>query len=105
MPRYTLPVKVVSPKKGPCALFAEGANHVHLWPVMNMFQGDTWTFAAPDPAVVGADLTTDMKRAHHISGFFSYGDSLTVAIPGKTQYVLLYYDSSRHCTCSLNKFI
>jgi hypothetical protein len=30
---------------------------------MNMFQGDTWIFAVPDPAVVGIDLTTDMKRA------------------------------------------
>jgi hypothetical protein len=30
---------------------------------MNMFLGDTWVFVAPDPAVVGIDLTTDMKRA------------------------------------------
>ena len=28
-----------------------------------MFQGDTWIFAAPDPAVVGIDSTTDMKHA------------------------------------------
>jgi hypothetical protein len=28
-----------------------------------MFQRDTWIFAAPDPAVVGIDLTTDMKCA------------------------------------------
>ena len=45
------------------SFFAEGAKHVHLWAVMNMFQGGTWIFAAPDPAVVGIDLTTDMKRA------------------------------------------
>jgi hypothetical protein len=28
-----------------------------------------------------------------------------VAIPGKTRCVLLRYDSSKHCTCPLNKFI
>jgi hypothetical protein len=28
-----------------------------------MFQGDTWIFAVPDPAVVDIDLITDMKRA------------------------------------------
>jgi hypothetical protein len=28
-----------------------------------VLQGDAWIFAAPDPAVVGIDLTTDMKRA------------------------------------------
>jgi hypothetical protein len=28
-----------------------------------MFQGGMWIFAAPDPAVVGIDSTTDMKRA------------------------------------------
>jgi hypothetical protein len=28
-----------------------------------VLQGDKWIFAAPDPAVVGIDLTTDMKRA------------------------------------------
>jgi hypothetical protein len=44
-------------------LFAEGAKHFHLWAVTNMFQEDAWIFAAPDPAVVGIDLTTDMKRA------------------------------------------
>jgi hypothetical protein len=28
-----------------------------------MFKGDTWIFADTDPAVVGIDLTTGMKRA------------------------------------------
>jgi hypothetical protein len=51
-------------KKGPYTfLFAVGAKHVHRWAVTNMFQGDTWKFAAPDPAVVGINLTTDLKRA------------------------------------------
>ena len=35
------------------SFFAEGAKHVHLWAITNMFQGGTWIFAAPDPAVVG----------------------------------------------------
>jgi hypothetical protein len=30
---------------------------------MNMFQEDRQTFAVPNPAVVGTDLTTVMKRA------------------------------------------
>jgi hypothetical protein len=47
--RYTIPVMVISMKKGPYTLFfAEGAKH--LWAVTNMFQGDTWISAAPDPA-------------------------------------------------------
>jgi hypothetical protein len=29
----------------------------------------------------------------------------TVTNPGKIRCVLLHYDSSKHCTCSLNKFI
>jgi hypothetical protein len=45
------------------SFFAEGAKHIHLWAATNMFQGNTRIFAAPDPAVVGIDLTTDMKRA------------------------------------------
>jgi hypothetical protein len=28
-----------------------------------MFQGSTWIFAAPNPAVVTIDLATDMKHA------------------------------------------
>jgi hypothetical protein len=43
--------------------FAEGAKHVHLWAVTNMFQGDIW-ISAPDPAVVVINLTTKMKCAH-----------------------------------------
>jgi hypothetical protein len=57
MPIYTIPVMAVH------TFFAEGAKHVHLWAVMNMFQEDTWIFAALDHAVVGIDLTTDMKSA------------------------------------------
>ncbi|PNF39616.1 hypothetical protein B7P43_G05680 [Cryptotermes secundus] len=29
------------------SFFAEGAKHVRLWAITNMFQGDTWIFAAP----------------------------------------------------------
>jgi hypothetical protein len=43
------------------SFFAEGAKHVQLWAVTNMFQEDTWICAAPDPTVVGIDLTTGMK--------------------------------------------
>jgi hypothetical protein len=32
--------------------FAECAKYDHLWAVMNIFQGDTWIFVVPDPAVV-----------------------------------------------------
>jgi hypothetical protein len=42
--------------------FAESAKRVQHWAVTNMFQGDSWIFAAPDPAVVGIDLTTNIKR-------------------------------------------
>jgi hypothetical protein len=45
------------------SFFGVGAKHVHLWTVTNMFQRDTRIFAAPNPAVVGIDLTTDMRRA------------------------------------------
>jgi hypothetical protein len=44
-------------------LFAVGAKHVQLCAVMNILQEDTWIFAAPGPAIVVIDLTTDMKRA------------------------------------------
>jgi hypothetical protein len=30
---------------------------------MNMFQRDMWIFDAPEPAVVGTDLTNDVKCA------------------------------------------
>jgi hypothetical protein len=56
MSRYMIPVMVVSIRGS--TLFAEGAKHVHFWAVTIMFQGDTWIFAA----VVGIDLTNDMKR-------------------------------------------
>jgi hypothetical protein len=92
------------------SLFAEGAKHVHLWIVTNIFQGDTWIFAAPDVAVVGTDLITDMKRALNTipdvtSLDFSYGDTLTITILCKTQCILLHYESSKHSTRPLNKFI
>jgi hypothetical protein len=45
--------------------FAEGAKHVHLWAVTNLFQGDMWIFAAADPTVV----TTEMKRASITENF------------------------------------
>jgi hypothetical protein len=32
--------------------FAEGEKHIHIWAVTNMFQEDTWIFAAAGPAVV-----------------------------------------------------
>jgi hypothetical protein len=38
---------------------AKEAKHVHLLALTNMFQEDTWIFAAPNPAVVDID----MKRA------------------------------------------
>jgi hypothetical protein len=53
MSRYTIPVLVVSMKNRCHTLCAEGAKHVHLWAVTNM-----WIFAAHDPAAVGIDLTT-----------------------------------------------
>jgi hypothetical protein len=62
--RYTIPIMVISTKKGALhSFFAEGAKHFHLWAVTNMFQGDTWILAVLDPAIVGIDLTTDMKRS------------------------------------------
>jgi hypothetical protein len=35
----------------------------YVWAVRNTFQGGKWIFAALNPAVVGIDLTIDMKRA------------------------------------------
>jgi hypothetical protein len=57
--KYMMPVMAVSMnKKGPVhSFFAEGAEHVHFSAVTNMFQEETWIFAAPYPA----DL--DMKLA------------------------------------------
>jgi hypothetical protein len=43
------------------SFFAEDPKHIHLWAVVNMFEGEAWIFAAPDPAVVGIDFTTDKK--------------------------------------------
>jgi uncharacterized membrane protein len=45
-----------------------------------MFKGDTWIFAAADPAVVGIDLATDMKCALNTSQDLTPLDSLTIAI-------------------------
>jgi hypothetical protein len=57
---------------------AEGTKYVHLWAVTNMYQVDTWIFVAPDPAVVGIDLTNDKKRLitspnHTPLDFFLWG--------------------------------
>jgi hypothetical protein len=47
-----------------------------------MFQGDTWIFAVPDPAVVGIILTTDMKRAL-ITENYGVQKSLIILYPMK----------------------
>jgi hypothetical protein len=39
------------------------AQNTFFLAVTNMFQGDTWIFSVPDPAIVGIDFTTDMKRS------------------------------------------
>jgi hypothetical protein len=82
MSRYTIPVMVVSMRKTGQSFFAEGAKHVYLWAVTNMFQRFTWIFAAPDPAVVGIDLITDMKRAL-ITKNYGVQKSLIVFYPMK----------------------
>jgi hypothetical protein len=38
------------------SFFAEGLKLVHFWSLTNIFLGDTWIIAAPDPAVVGTDF-------------------------------------------------
>jgi hypothetical protein len=65
MCRYTIPVMVISKKKNGSYTLSllRAQKYFHLWAVTNMFQGDIWIFTAPDPAVVGIDLTTDIKRA------------------------------------------
>jgi hypothetical protein len=37
MSKYTIPVMVVSTKKGLYTFFAEGPKHIHFWAVINMF--------------------------------------------------------------------
>jgi hypothetical protein len=49
---------------------------------MNMFQGGTWIFAAPIPAVVGTDFTTDMKHAI-ITENYGVQKSIVVLYPMK----------------------
>jgi hypothetical protein len=49
----------------------------------------------------GADSTATSFPGSYTLEFFPYGDSLTMTIPGKTRCVLLHYDSSRRCTCSI----
>jgi hypothetical protein len=62
--RYTILEMILLEKKGAIhSFFAEDAKHVHLWAVMNIFQRDTYIFAAPHRAVVGIDLATNMKCA------------------------------------------
>jgi hypothetical protein len=79
-----------------------------------MFQGDTWIFAAPDSAVTDIDLTVDMKCALITENYgvqkpliilYPMKSHGTITIPDKTWCVLLHYNSSKHCTCPLNKFI
>jgi hypothetical protein len=48
MSRYAIPVMVASVKKGPYTLSFMRAQNMF----MNKFQGGTWIFTAPDPAVV-----------------------------------------------------
>jgi hypothetical protein len=57
------------------SLFHEGAKHVHLLAVVNMFQGDIWIFAALDPAVVGIDLTTNMRSSLKITESRNFSSS------------------------------
>jgi hypothetical protein len=64
------------------SFFAEGAKHVNLWAVTNMFQGDTWMFAAPNPAAVGIGITTDTKRALNIE-IYGVQKSIIVLYPMK----------------------
>jgi hypothetical protein len=54
---------VVSMKNKVRTLFAVDAKHVQLCAVTNIFQEDARIFAAPGPAIVVIDFTTDMKRA------------------------------------------
>jgi hypothetical protein len=68
---------------------------VDLRAVTNMFQGDTWIFSAPNPAVMSTDRLVPRILHPWIS---SYGDLLTITITGRTPRVLL-------CTCPLDKFI
>jgi hypothetical protein len=57
--------------------FAECTRHIRLWAVTSVFQGDTRIFAAPDPAIVGIDLTTNMKHSL-IAEIFGVQNSLIV---------------------------
>jgi hypothetical protein len=109
--RYTIQVTVGSmKKKGPYTL-CWGRKVLSLWAVTNMFQGETWIFAAPNLAVVGIDFTTDMKCAL-ITESYGVQKSLivlypikylqSIIIPGKPRRVLLHYDSSKRCICPLN---
>jgi hypothetical protein len=50
-----------------------------------MFKGDTWIFAAADPAVVGIDPTTEMKRAL-ITENYAGKKSLIILYPMKHLY-------------------
>jgi hypothetical protein len=60
---------VVSMKNKGRTLFAVGTKHVQLCTVTNIFQEDTWIFAASDLAVVGIgilvsrDVFVDFERS------------------------------------------
>jgi hypothetical protein len=59
-----------------------------------MFQGDTWIFAGPDPAVVGIDPATDMKhtlitelRSPEISHGLVSPETFVYRIPNEQSYL------------------
>jgi hypothetical protein len=80
----SLTISIIFPRHSPHIVqgVAEGAKHVPLWAVTNMFQEDTWIFAAPDPAAVGIDLTTERKLAL-ITESYGVQKSLIVLYPMK----------------------
>jgi hypothetical protein len=94
--------------------FAEGAIHVHLWAVTNMFQEDTWIFTSPDPADVDIDFTTDMKRVL-FSENYGVWKSLIALYQMKhlhnhnytrqNSLLFVHFESLKLCTYPLNKFI
>jgi hypothetical protein len=89
------------------SVFAEGAEHVDLWTVTNMFQGETYIFAAPDIAVAGIDLTTDMKLEITVSRclivLYRMKYLLIISNPYKAACFATLWQS-KHWTCPLNKF-
>jgi hypothetical protein len=59
---------------------------------------------------VAKTFTLKIVQTIHRSRFweplhYQWKSHWTVTIPGKTRCVLLHRDSSKHCTCPMNKFI